>query len=319
MRLLLEFGADAKEGATLYNTDSKFLPRTPVEPLHFATSETIAKLLLDGGADVDDSPGQWGTPLHAAAERGDTAVVKFLLKNGADVDFQNFHAAVPLYIAAYQGHLDMATLLLDHGADINLCETADGFDGSYYGTPLHLALLNSGDTGFPMAKLLLERGADPEKTDNASATPLHIAAAKCSRSTTKLLLDHGAPVEVWDITGSSPLFRAVEQLDLDITKLLLDHGALVNILNGSGITPLFMAVEHEDLDIAKLLLKHGARVSAEHGEKDFENPLHQAVVLGLVATVELLISHGAQVNEQNRSGMTCLHLARNYPDPARGY
>lgn len=313
---MLEFGGDAKEGATLYNTDSKFLPETPVGPLHFATSETMAKLLLDNGVDVDDSPGQWGTPLHAAAERGDIAVAKFLLKNGADVDFPNGHAAVPLHIAADQGHLDMATLLLDHGADVNFRETADEWDGNYYGTPLHLALLNNGDTGFPVAKLLLERGADPERTDNASATPLHIAAAKCSRSTTKLLLDHGAPVDVWAICGRNPLFGAVDQPDPDVTKLLLDHGALVNIPDKFGITPLFMAVEHADSDIAKLLLEHGARVSAEHGQKDFESPLHQAVVLGVVATMELFISHGAQVNEQNRSGMTCLRLVRNHPDPA---
>ncbi|KFY71757.1 hypothetical protein V499_08082 [Pseudogymnoascus sp. VKM F-103] len=347
VRLLLEFGADAREINGVYDTDSKLLPETPVGPLHFAKSVAMAKLLLEDGADVDHSPSQWGTPLHAAAERGDIEVAKFLVENGADVDNSNVRVATALHIAVDQGDLDMATLLLDYGADIDcdldmatlLLDYRADIDSSditasweicdYFGTPLHFACLRSNETGISMIQLLLERGADLEAMDIHSATPLHIAAAECSLSIVKLLLDHDAPVNIRDEVGITPLFRAVEQPDpctifpdpierpdLDIAKLLLDHGASINIQDNMGITPLFRAVDHSDSSIAKLLLNHGARISAEPGEEDFRSPLHHAVAFGVLDTVELLIRHGAEVNKQDDNGRTCLHLVVDNIQPA---
>lgn len=328
VRLLLEFGADATEITGFYYTDSELLPETPVGPLHFAKSETMAKILLEDGADVDDSPSQWCTPLHAAAERGDIAVAKFLLENGADVNAPNVRVATPLHIAANQGYLDMARLLLDHGADINSCDASARWETrDYYGAPLHVAFSRNSDTSISMTKFLLERGADPEARDVKSATPLHTAAAGNSLPTVKLLLDYGAPVNARDEDGTTPLFMAAEQLDpngmpdpidrpdLDIAKLLLEQGALVNIQNSIGITPLFMAVNHMDSAMAKLLLDHGASVSARYGKGGFTSLLHFAAIYGIVATMELLISHGAEVNEQDERGQACLHLVLNNPDP----
>lgn len=284
-RLLLEFGADTKEQERIFYSSSQFLPVWTVGPLHFAQSETMAKVLLDHGVKVNDSPCQWGTPLHVAAERGDTSLAKFLLENGANVNEPNSRVATPLHIAADQGDLDMATLLLDYGAQIDSCDTSARWETcNYYGAPLHFAVLKKGDAGFPMTKLLLERGADVAATDcgdvwvggDLSATPLHIAAETCNLSTAKLLLDYGAPV---------------------------------NIRDKMGITPLYRAADRSDSDMAKLLLDHGAQVNAQLGEENFKNPLHKAVSYGVLATVELIIGHGAQVNEQDSKGRNCLHLA----------
>lgn len=251
VRLLLEFCADAKESASLYHSDSELLPKTPVGPLHFAKSETMVQLLLDDGADVDDSPDEWGTPLHAAADRGDIVVAKFLLKNGADIDSSNAYAVAPLHIAAVMGDLDMATFLLDHGACVNLYVQSPQYQYpmiSYYGTPIHFALrCEDDDTSFQMTKLLLERGADIQDTNGDLATPLHTAAAECSRSIVKLLLDHGALVNIEDSMGITPLYRTVDHPDPVMANLLLDHGALVTVQQSS-------------------------RVNTQHGEKKNQEP-----------------------------------------------
>lgn len=39
------------------------------------------------------------------------------------------------------------------------------------------------------------------------------------------------------------------------------------------------------------------------------------MAFGVLATVELLISHGAQVNEQDEHGQSCLHILLTHPDP----
>lgn len=335
VKLLFQFGASAQDCARIYYTNAKWLSKQiPVGPLYFARSVAMAKLLLDAGAHVDDSPSLeaetgihtephgWGSPLHAAAEKGAIAVAKFLLENGADVNYENNVSATPLHIAADQRDVDLAALLLDYGADVNAFdEDASGiFD--YYGTPLHFSLVDrEHDTSYSMVKLLLERGARTEIDGEASVTPLHIAAAACSLPTLKLLLDHAARTNARDGMGETPLFRVVaepdpnvaypdpniQRPDLDMAKLLIDHGALVDIEDNMGITPLFLATEHANSDISKLLLDHGARVRARPGEANFRNPLHQAISLGVPATVELLISHGAEVNEQDNRGSTCLH------------
>ncbi|KFY07593.1 hypothetical protein V492_07008 [Pseudogymnoascus sp. VKM F-4246] len=337
VKLFLELGADATKGSNPYYPDSKLLPDVPVGPLHFAKSDDMVRLLLDAGADVNDSPHQWGTPLHGAADRGDVSLAKFLLENGAHVDVPNANAATPLHIAAELGDLDMATLLLDTGADVNACgifdiNTNDMDEHQYHdrrGTALHFALLNKEDTGLPMTKLLLDRGAHLEKTDNQLATPLHIAARNCSQSTVKLILDHGAAVNIQDRWGKTPLFRAVEPLepgeslpggikrpDQDITKLLLDHGALANIRDDAGVTALFETAYHKDAGIARLLLDYGAQVNPLLGGDDSRSPLHEAIECGVEATVELLLSRGALVDEITRHGETCLHLVTDRSGPA---
>ncbi|OBT90587.1 hypothetical protein VE02_00982 [Pseudogymnoascus sp. 03VT05] len=327
-RLLLKSGADVTEIDGFYPTDSELLPDTPVGPLHFVRSETMTELLIENGADVGDSPSQWGTPLHAAAERGDIAVAKFLLENGADVNEPNARVATPLHIAANQGHLDMARFLLDNGANINSCDTSARCETcDYYEAPLHFACSKCSEADDSMIKLLLERGADSEARDIHSATPLHAAAAGYNLPSVKLLFDYGAPVNVRDERGTTPLFMAaehpylgvmpdpIERPDLDIAKLLLEQGALVNIQNRIGVTPLFMAVDHMDSAMAKLLLDHGALVGGHYREGEFRSPLHHAAIFGVVATVELLISHGAEVNEQDEYGQACLQLVINHPNP----
>ena len=78
-------------------------------PLHIAAevgSEKIVAMLLDRGADVNDTRSDYGyTPLHFAAERGHENVVKLLLERGADsaIKENGFRKNTPLALAKRQG------------------------------------------------------------------------------------------------------------------------------------------------------------------------------------------------------------------------
>lgn len=67
--------------------------------------------------------------------------------------------ATLLHVAAEYGNVDAAKLLLGRGADVNARATVDQF-GIGGQTPIFHAVKQFGDWGLPVAKVLIDRGAD---------------------------------------------------------------------------------------------------------------------------------------------------------------
>lgn len=79
----------------------------------------VIKLMLDRGADVDAvSYGE--TPLLKVANKkvNDVSLARILIDNGADVDVKDAQGNTPLYHAVMNKNKAMITLLLDNGADM---------------------------------------------------------------------------------------------------------------------------------------------------------------------------------------------------------
>ena len=127
-----------------------------VTPLHRAAMfghKEVAELLIESGAspNVVDEAGV--TPLHWAANNGN-----------------NYHNQLDEHVPQGNGHKEVAIILLEHGADPNaIAESANGT------TPLHwidiwtYGQITSDDKD--MAKILIDGGADPKKTDAEGTTP----------------------------------------------------------------------------------------------------------------------------------------------------
>lgn len=106
--------------------------------------------LLDAGADVNAAAPGDGSPLIAAARRGDKAVVLLLLERGADVNAAVSGDGSPLIAASVAGHVDIATVLLDRGAAID--DVVPGDEN---------ALIQASAQGhLNIVRLLVARGAD---------------------------------------------------------------------------------------------------------------------------------------------------------------
>src|SRR5262249_4694322 len=109
----------------------------------------------------------------------------------------------PLIQAVRTGSLDTITRLLDSGADLNLPgATGDDWDA----TPLQHAILarQSGSV-----RLLLDRGADPNRTGPNAPAPLLLAAGDTDPTFVNLLLAHGADPAIEGENGITPLSHAV--------------------------------------------------------------------------------------------------------------
>lgn len=92
-------------------------------------------------------------------------------------------------------------------------------------TALHLACSTA---NIPIAKTLLDRGADANRWDFAKkVTPLHCAAGAASNETIQLLLRRGAAVNA-GIEKRSALHVAVEKNAIKCVEILLKYGANPN-------------------------------------------------------------------------------------------
>jgi ankyrin repeat protein len=88
-------------------------------------------------------------------------------------------------------------------------------------------------------------------------------------------------------------------------------GVDVNSRDNSGRTPLMLAADHDSLvpdEVMDLLLAHGAKIDEQDPEGN--TSLMIAAKAGGMSGVEYLISKGAVVNLKNKAGETALKFAR---------
>jgi ankyrin repeat protein len=195
------------------------------------------------------------------------------------------------------GDTEAVQAYLDKGGNVNL-QDEPGM------TPLHHAV-NADRKGshLEMVKLLIERQANVNAIDDTRYTPLHMAS---NAATAALLIDAGARVNArTQRTGKTILFSAAwgaaqgadksDQHYLDLTKLLIAKGADVNVKLRSGGE--------------KLRTNSGIEEKPYH-EKTGDTPLHEVArsysEKHAMILCELLIQHGAVINETNILGQTPL-------------
>ena len=156
------------------------------------------------------------------------------------------------------------------------------------------------------AKLLLDRGADPDQSWISPEFPdfplsaLYGAAGKNHHAgMTRILLEAGASPN-----DNESLYHSVESGDLTCTRMLLDAGAVVDGTNAMG-----RVLDYDRIEGLRLLLKHGGNPGkrstsiAPTGALTF--PLFHAIKRGRsLAHIQLLLDFGADLNVVNDEGMT---------------
>ena len=225
-------------------------------PLGIASREghsTVARVLLEHGADTETRNNGEDSPLDWASQRGHLEVVQVLLEHHADVNYSSNFQATALHWASWRGHVAIARVLLANGADAN----AKKYNKQ---TPLYEA------NGDGVARVLLEYCADPNARDSSNQTPLHGVITKwAGAGAARLLLENGVDANARDSNNQTPLHFASERGKLDCVRLLLQHGADIHARDDEGRTPFQVASapsyrysSGQYQDVMQLLLEHGA-------------------------------------------------------------
>jgi uncharacterized protein len=110
VEMLLAQGADVHARAT------NDLGSSPLLWAIMGQDVAAVTLLLEHGADINETTTAGSTPLHKAAVVGNAALVRLLLARGANVNARNSGGQTPLTHALFKGHENaVVALLQQHG------------------------------------------------------------------------------------------------------------------------------------------------------------------------------------------------------------
>ena len=218
--------------------------------------------------------------LREACRAGNLERVRQLIQDGQDVNRGDRNGDTPLMWAALNGHDQVVQELIRAGADVNGKDdnkrTALQY-ASYWG---HSSVV----------KTLAEAGANLNVQDWRGVTPLMEAAAEGHANVVVELIRAGADVSVvssrewWSVAaGSTALHFAAAESSIECGVLLVEAGADMMTRNKNSISPL---------DLAPDYFRQAA--------------LHKASRSGLSNVVTTLAQVGANLNEQDKRGMTPL-------------
>ena len=152
-----------------YGADPNNSDNTNMAPLHYAAQAKTPEcllLLIRYGARITQQTRGWTALHYACSFHDDLAYVKPLVGHGADVDMRTYVGKTALSLAVLQNHLKCAVWLIGIGADLDILDN----DGQ---SPLALSIKYRRCEAM---KLLLLAGATHKPLSEGDDTLLHLVA-----------------------------------------------------------------------------------------------------------------------------------------------
>jgi len=331
IRLLLRFGADPCRGwkRTILSADraAKDPTRSTWEyfnqvacPLLYAVIKCgvdIVKLMLE-----NSSPGEdlLGDCLSSGAALGRFENMQILVDAGADINYEDGMGRTALTVVSGQDMVDRLLWLLGHGADPNQGARDDNL------TPLMRAAGSPTDDP-TSAVVLMERGADPNATDEDGWTALDWALEFGNSRITDALRMHGAktgaeltpepvttattqsvPTVIPTVSISDVISCAMECEDVVAVGTALANDADPNALNKKSLTSLTEAVRKGKAQLVKTILDNKPDTEVRMPKVGM-TPLMMAAREGHASIASLLIHAGADINATDLNGNSVLRHA----------
>ena len=267
----------------------------------------------------------WGEPVLLAAQAGSDIVVELLIRHGALLDAQDSLGFSALHYVATEDwapgsdHRRLQILGLLKGASSLLSQKAPSRPSiSPNLKTLQLILKPEGASGgnalcFTPAAMLgyrldLTPGEDMDLEGKGApgSDSTYYAIYDAETAMDYAILD--PPERTRALT---PLHRAINESQAILVPLFLHLGSDINETDSDGRPLLHKATRHAGWAprLCKDLVSAGASLNTL--DEQGRTPLHHAVVLGLYETAEYYLENGADVDAQDHSGSTPIHMLCN--------
>ncbi len=171
--------------------------------------------------------------------------------------------------------------------------------------PLHVAIIIG---NVEAARLLLDRGADPNLGDNENSNALHLAACGESREILDLILSRGVDINSKDDNGMTAVLFAGSRGRFELVRYLASKGGKLDDRTTQGSSLVHFACYRGDVAALKELVSNGASLAA--GCDQFGNtPLVAAAMRGRTEMAAYLLDNGADPNETSHNGQSPLAVS----------
>ena len=287
---------------------------------------SLARELLESGADINHRDKEGYSPLHMAAYKGHSHFIDFLLENHAVIDILDQHCRTPLMLACWRGHMDIVQKLITRGCDLNQQTRHDEISALTYALEqgqLAIArlLINKNITVNHWDLFSLARRTDSsdlfisvlnrlkatsskknflqiingEQFENIS--PLRDCAKNGTTDNVDALLKHQANAEIRGSLGHTAIYLAAVNGHLPAVERLLKHGADTNVILHSGLPLLLATIDAGHTHVATALAKHTE--TDIHQAYEDKTPVTKCVITKQEVNLELLeilLTRGAQID-----------------------
>ena len=259
VRRLIEAGADVTTSGALC---------TAISDEHM----DIIKYLLELQVPIDVQDHEFGPPLYAAAEIGNTDIVTQLLQAGADVNFTGGTHRRALNVAAYFGHTEVVHRFFDKEVEI------DPDDNYFLGSALGAAARHG---HADVIRFLLDKGWNVNRKFKINDSALVLAARYGHANAVRTLLTRSV-----DVTARQKALEvASEKGKVDVVEQLLTEMAGIQHQEAFRL-----AAYYGRNDILKLLGNLGTT------QEMLDTSLYHAADQERQMTVEFLLDFGANPN-----------------------
>ena len=241
-------GPRSRAASTSTNRRSTDPPRF-IGPFR-TTTPSLARTLIEAGADPTIENRTGTTPLRLAAINGSAEAIRLLIDAGVDPNAPlTPDGDTALMLAARTGLPGAVDVLLERGADVAAVE-------SWGGTFALVWAINEGHTA--VVARLLAAGAP---VDDVSKVVAPRGRARGVEGTVPVDYDPEEYPQSYANGGFTPLLFAAREGEVESARLLLDAGADIDAIAADGKNALGLAIYNGHYDVATLLVDRGTNVN----------------------------------------------------------
>ncbi|KAJ5951378.1 uncharacterized protein N7479_009791 [Penicillium vulpinum] len=312
-----------------YPETMSYLVREKRRLLSLAKKTEIASFLVNAGVPLDGAEPGWLTPLSCAVESSNVDLIRFLVESGACPTHPWPHGVTLWLMRRaaqnFDGQdrsLEVVQYLLSH-VDVDSKINAGGED------MIILLLVAATCDFEEIIEKILKTGCHPDTTAGPcpewfgeSRTALSWAVQRGNVRIARLLLEKGADPNKLKEREETPLIVACETGNIDMVVLLLEHDVDLNCKNKHRDPALVTAIPFPELFSILLERTADSQVAFDHDEL---NLMEIAVRSGNVAMVQMLLDRGfslerprgvsevtTMVSQAVRGGVAMLEFLRPY-------